>query len=149
MLPAVSALQTSRYRAWHKQERKMYQVWGIDWVYEKIQIQMNGVGAWHSVSQFIMMKCTGQRDRKRTPQYAEGQEIYAGDIVQFPILLENVIDVVAFDQKRGVVMLVSLDEPLYRFNYECKVIGTIQENAELLGSELQKILKLLKEYTFV
>src|SRR5205807_9104365 len=154
-LPTVSTLQNCRYRAWHKQERKMYQVWGIDWIDEKIQIKVNGSAQWHSANQFIMMKRTGQRDRKRTPEYPDGQKIYAGDIVQFPINLNGkkteIKDVVAFDQEKGMVIVVTTDfgEPLCMHNDECEVIGTIQENPELLGSKLQKMRKLLKEYTFV
>src|SRR2546423_1847266 len=49
-LPTVSTLQNCRYRAWHKQERKMYQVWGIDWIDEKIQIKVNGSAQWHSAN---------------------------------------------------------------------------------------------------
>jgi transposase-like protein len=151
-----NALQNCRYRAWHKEERNMYPVLGLDWFNQQVLIDTNGVPAWHPMTLFVIMGYSGLRDKKRTPEYPDGHKIYAGDIVQFPINLEGkkteIKDVVAFDQETGLFIVVDLEEdgdPLCFHNYECEVIGTIQENPELLGLELQRIRDLLKEYTFV
>jgi hypothetical protein len=151
-----NAWQTSRYRAWHTEERKMYPVLGLDWFNQKVLIDTNGVLAWHPMTLFVIMGYSGLRAKKRTPEYPAGQKIYAGDIVQFPINFtdgrkEKIKDVVAIDPATGWFVVASLDDgdPLCLHHDECEVIGTIQENPELLGSELQKMRKLIKKYTFV
>jgi transposase-like protein len=155
MLSGVSTLQNCRYRAWHKEERKMYPVLGLDWFNQKVLIGTNGVPAWYPMTLFVIMRYSGLRDRKRTPEYPEGQKIYTGDIVQFPISLDGkkteIKDVVAFDQETSLFIVADLEEdgdPLCFHNYECEVIGTIQENPELLGSRVQRIHALLKKKTF-
>jgi hypothetical protein len=145
------ALQESPYRAWHTEEKKMYPILGIDWFNRRVL----GFGGWHPLHCFLLMRFSGLRDKKRTPEYPNGQKIYAGDIVQFPINLEGkkteIRDVVAFDQEKGMVIVVATDfgDLLCMYNDECEVIGTIQENPELLGAKVPRIRALLKEYTFV
>ena len=149
-----NALQKSRYRAWHTEERNMYPVLGLDWFNQKVLIDTNGVPAWYPMTLFVIMGYSGLRDKKRTPEYPDGQKIYAGDIVQFPIDLNGknteIKDIVAFDQETGLFIVADLDDgdPLC-FHYDkCQVIGTIQENPELFGSELQRIRDLLRKYIF-
>jgi hypothetical protein len=67
----------------------MYDVLGIDWFNQNVLIDTGGVTAWQEKAYFILMQYSGLRDRKRTPEYPKGQEICAGDIVQFPILFKG------------------------------------------------------------
>jgi hypothetical protein len=134
----------------HKEEKKIYPILGIDWFNRRVL----GFGGWHPLHHFLLMRYSGLRDKKQTPEYPVGREIYAGDIVQFPINLNGketeVRDVVAIDPANGWFVVISTDaDPLCLHHDECEVIGTIQEKPELLGAELQKMLKLLKAYTFV
>ncbi len=138
-----SALSASRYRAWHSGEKKMYAVLGLDWFNQKVLIDTNGVVAWHDIAFFTIMEYSGLRDRKRTPEYPEGQEICVGDIIQFPILLKGnngkttetvVYDTVAFDRVEcGWFTVSRLDDPLAMHNDECEIIGDIYDNPELIS----------------
>lgn len=141
----------SQYQAWHEQERKMYDVLGIDWFSQKVLIDTSGVPTWYPMTLFVIMGYSGLRDKKRTPEYPAGQKIYAGDIIQFSINLDGketqVKDVVVFDPATGWFVVALCDaDPVSLHNDECEVIGTIQEGLELLGLEAQKIRNLLEEY---
>ncbi len=143
------ALNQRKYRAWHKQERKLYEVLGIDWFYQKLKILdsglllENGKNKWHDMHAFILMEYSGLRDRKQTPEYPKGQEICEGDIVRFPILLMGndgvsketiVTDVVTLEHETGWFVLPQVDaDPLVLHNDECEVIGTVYENPELIS----------------
>ncbi len=137
------ALQQRKYRAWQNQEQKMYEVLGIDWFNKKLLLATNGVPAWCDMTPLTIMEYTGLRDRKRTPEYPEGQEICVGDIVQFPILLKEsddgeykdtiVKDTVAFDRELAGFTVSELDDPLAMHSNECEIIGNIYANPELLS----------------
>jgi hypothetical protein len=137
------ALQQRKYRAWHNQEQKMYEVLGIDWFNQKLLLATSGAPAWHNMTPFTIMEYTGLRDRNRTAEHPEGQEICVGDIVQFPILLKGMVygdvketivkDTVAFDKDSGWFKLSTLDETLALHNDECEITGTIYEHPQLLG----------------
>ncbi len=138
-----TALKQSSYRAWHMGEKKMYAVLGLDWLNQKVLTAASGVAAWHEMGSFIIMRYSGLRDRKRTPKFPKGQEIFAGDIVQFPInQIGNderakktmVTDVVTLEQETGWFVLPQVDaDPLGLHNDECEVIGTVYDNPEIIA----------------
>jgi len=118
----------------------MYEVLGIDWFNQNVLIDTGGVTAWQEMAYFILMQYSGLRDRKRTPEYPKGQEICAGDIVQFPILLKGhdgktketmVKGTVTFDREQGFVFPEVGDDLLALHHNECEIIGTVHENPEL------------------
>src|SRR6266567_4236877 len=52
----ANALQESRYRAWHKKQKKMYAVFGIDWFHRTILIPSDVFVRWYRIDHFIMME---------------------------------------------------------------------------------------------
>ncbi len=137
VLKEASALQESRYRAWHKKQKKMYAVFGIDWFNRKILVPSDVFVRWYQMDHFIMMEYSGLKDRKRTQEYPEGQEICVGDIIQFSIQLDGketiVKDTVTFDRELAGFIVSELDEPLALHNDECEIIGNIYEHPELIS----------------
>jgi len=137
------SLLESLYRAWHKKQKKMYVVYGIDWFNGKILITTNDFVRWFKIDHFIIMEYSGLRDRKRTPEYPEGQGICVGDIIQFPIVLQQsngktqetmVKDIVAYDHEGGSFIVSSLGDLLALHNDECEIIGNVYENPELISA---------------
>jgi len=135
-----SAIDASQYRAWHKEEKTMYAVLGLDWLNQKVLIAASGAVAWYEMAFFIIMEYSGLRDRKRTLEHPEGQAIYVNDIVQFPILLQGndgkvkdtvVTDSVVLEPESSGFILSKLDDPLAMYNDECEIIGNVYEKPEL------------------
>ncbi len=130
-----TALKTSRYRAWHMVDKRMFAILGLDWLNQKVLIDTNGVPAWHDMALFKIMEYSGLRNHK-------GQEICVGDIVQFSInLLGNdgksretpCKDVVGFDNGQFILSELTDYEPLALHNDECEIIGNIYENPEIVN----------------
>ncbi len=85
-----------------------------------------------------MMEYSGLRDSKRTPEYPEGQKIYAGDILRFPINLDGkktmVIDKVILDTDGVFTVTEEADyDMLAVVNDECEIIGNIYEHPEIMS----------------
>ena len=143
------ALHQSQYRAWHKEEKNMHPVLGIDWFSQKVLIATTGAPEWYAMKLFILMKYSGLRDRKRILDFPEGQKIYVGDIVRFPILQDSGngetqktmhTDVVAFDKETGYFIFVGLDgDTLALYSDECEVIGNICANPGMVSKELYEL----------
>jgi transposase-like protein len=132
------ALWDSPYRAWHTGEKKLYPVLGVDWLHRKLLTLLSAGTAWLDLKHFVLMEWSGLRDRKRTPEYPDGQKIYGGDIVQFPINLDGKLTMVrgtvVFERESGWFSIPEIDdgEVLALHNDECEVIGTIYENPNLI-----------------
>ena len=130
------------YRAWHREEKQMYPVVGIDWYHRKVLIPHFQGPVWHAMKDYTLMPYSELRDRTRAPEYPKGRVLCAGDIVQFLILLrgkDGVIQktitkaTVTFDRKLGMFLLPELDDdPLAMYSEECEIIGTVYENPELI-----------------
>lgn len=143
VIKEASALQESQYRAWHKKLKKMYPVFGIDWFNRKILVPSDVTIRWYRMDHFIMMEYSGLRDSKRTKEYPEGQKIYTGDIVQFPVKftgnkgkttwIETWRDVVGFGNGQFILSEITEFDPLCLWNDECEIIGTVYENPEMMN----------------
>ncbi len=125
-----------KFRAWDKHQEK--------WVTEECSLGMNGevqipnlISFIRQVEDIVVVQYTGLKDKKRTEEYPEGQEIYEGDIC-----LTRGFLVVNGKQTR----------PEHRFEVEqtieawykalclgssnnIEVIGNIYENKELLNGK--------------
>ena len=103
-----------KFRAWDKENKIMFDVWHIEWDNEKIKY----INTSDKVSNYILMQYTGLKDKNR-------KEIYEGDIV------EGVwIDVYSGKTKKKRMVIKDIRAiPDY---VECRVIGNIYENPELL-----------------
>ena len=147
------ALWNSPYRAWHKNEKLFYSVLGVDWFHHKVLILQSSTPTWVDMTPFILMLRSGLKDSKRTSEHPGGQEIYVGDIIQFPINLEEngkvqvtvIEDIVAFNKDTGWFVVSKLDDPLCLHNDECEVIGTIYEQPQLSNDATDKVFE--KIYT--
>lgn len=139
-IKATKAQRKSDYRAWHKVERKMYPVLGVDWFHSRVLIKRPQELVWLGMSFLDIMKKTGLKDSKRTPEYPEGQEICVGDIIQFPIDLQGndgvirktiVRGTVIIDRENGWFSIPELDyDPLVLHRDESEIIGNVHENPE-------------------
>lgn len=122
-----------KFRAWHKTEKKMYEVFGIDFDSKEICIHRDPnfyeCDGWIDFKHIELMQYTGLKDKN-------GKEIYEGDIVD----LEN---------WKGVQQICFIDgafcladehgEYVGDIHYihhagveQAKVIGSIYENPELV-----------------
>ena len=118
-----------RFRAWDKEKKVMF-----------IIFDSTNQTEWylpHWKDNFEVTQYTGLKDKKRTEQYPEGQEIYEGDIVSCKMAVDP-----QKEAYRGeVVYKINYDGPgfevktkkgNYLFAYKTEVIGNIYENPELL-----------------
>jgi uncharacterized phage protein (TIGR01671 family) len=88
-----------------------------------------------------LMQYTGLKDKKRTEQFPEGQEIYEGDILADKNNLDVSMTIVEYDEFLGSYIFKHLaEESLYFRNEtysiyitEVEVIGNVYQNPELLG----------------
>lgn len=65
----------SEYRAWHKANKKMYEVYCINWELKEAGICLGGLYATVPLSSIILMKNTHKQD-------ISGQEVYEGDFIE-------------------------------------------------------------------
>ena len=120
-----------KFRAWDKQEKRMFDVLGISWYdgvifesYADAGVEWYSKEIKHNISDCILMQYTGLKDKN-------GKEIYEGDIVR--------------DQDGNLYQVKYAKYYIYPFGaifphrpkeivneYECEVIGNIYENPELL-----------------
>lgn len=108
-----------KFRAWHQEQKRMFQVYGIgpDFITEQT---LNGIDYGTNAFcdddlEFInVMQFTGLRDKN-------GKEIYEGDIVRFP-------------DRVGAVEWISAEWGYRNVMWPegCEVIGNIHQTPELL-----------------
>ena len=123
-----------KFRAWHKEEKIIGEVLGIDILHKEIFFSNEDVDCYeHSDFKDIeLMQYTGLYDKK-------GKEIYEGDIVK--LRANHGIGVVKYYDEWGAFVveyvkskpLVVLGMSYYKEDIE--VIGNIYESLELLGED--------------
>jgi transposase-like protein len=136
-LQESAAVQESQYRAWNKEEKKMYAALGIDWFNQKVLISSADVIRWLPLKRFMLMQKTGLKGISHTPEQLESREIYEGDIIQFSITdngKETVVkDTVAYDLELAGFIVTELNDPLIIYSGNCEIIGNIYETPDLLN----------------
>jgi len=86
-----------------------------------------------NVGRYIVEQYTGLKDRKRTPEYPEGQEIYEGDIVKLDTPEADVFKT----RNRAIIFNPTFAQfcvdPCTSIAHwpSVEVIGTLHENPEL------------------
>jgi len=120
-----------RFRAWDKRQKKMFQVSPVwfeenDWYSDDFAECMNNTDC-------LIMQYTGLRDKKRTKEYPEGQEIYEGDWCKAP----HDFGPGGWKVRTFEVRFNVYDG--YGWNYwdmdKCEIIGNIYDNPELIKHE--------------
>ena len=121
-----------KFRAWHKEEKIIGEVLGIDILHKEIFFSNEDVDCYeHSDFKDVeLMQYTGLYDKK-------GKEIYEGDIVK--LRANHGIGVVKYYDEWGAFVVEYIkSKPLavlgmnyYKENIE--ILGNIYENSELLG----------------
>lgn len=107
-----------KYRAWHKQEKKMFRVRSLEW--DLLGQKLNRVDGWYH-GLMVLMQFTGLKDR-------DGVEIYEGDIIE-DTRTDNRGHVL-FDEGGFYTPEKLINFPERPYNY--KVIGNIYEHPRLL-----------------
>ena len=132
-------MREHKYRAWDKEEKRFW-----------TQKEMTEIGGYYYNwglgnydGRFILMEYTGLKDKKRTKEYPDGQEIYEGDIVYATTRgeqFETEIAIIRWSDYLKCLIAYSKDTdiddclPIGRF-YEFEVIGNIYENSDLLNKK--------------
>ena len=121
-----------KFRAWHKEEKIIGEVLGIDILHKEIFFSNEDIDCYeHSDFKDIeLMQYTGLYDKK-------GKEIYEGDIVK--LRANHGIGVIKYSDEWGAFVveyikprpLVVLGMNYYKEDIE--ILGNIYENSELLG----------------
>lgn len=132
-----------RFRAWHKQGRRMAFVSQIDLTTNTVEVWNKTTKTpwdrtkWENENSIIIMQSTGLSDKK-------GKEIFEGDIVEIKntetFKLWGDTDepqVVKWDgccfSTRNIVGDASLFHHCNQDNYEVEIIGNIYQNSDLLS----------------
>lgn len=126
-----------KYRAWNKNNKKMYEVLTLDIIDEKALIEnkdnpnkiLRGYAKYENI---VLMQSTGMKDKN-------GAEIYEGDIVK-PVSFASWIGVVKYSSENAAYILDDHNNEFIRgenvylsqFNEGLEVKGNIYENPELM-----------------
>lgn len=129
-------MSKNEFRAWLKDEKKMYKVVELDFNCKEVHLYNYG---WHSFEDVELMQCTGIRDKTSTKEFPKGKKIFEGDIVKVG---NEGNALVFYDEKKGYFGIkysedccYSIYESCYHLlkqKYICEVIGNIYENPEFL-----------------
>jgi len=121
-----------KFRAWHKEEKIMGEVLGIDILHKEIFFSNEDVDCYEHTDfkDIELIQYTGLKDMRE-------KEIYEGDIVK--LRANHGIGVIKYSDEWGAFVveyikprpLVVLGMNYYKEDIE--VIGNIYENSELLG----------------
>jgi len=127
-----------KFRVWHKPEKKMH-----SYLKAKFGKATNITleGKFRDVEQVTtktvpngaleVMQYTGLKDKKRTPEYPEGQEIFEGDVVSYRNRGNKPVGFL-----KGEFVLLNENGDFYdsvgAAHEECEVIGDIYSNPDLL-----------------
>ena len=132
-----------KFRAWHKDLKKMFKIGQITlekgiWNFESNDRDFIGMSIPYQPS-FVLMQYTGLHDKN-------GKEIYEGDIVSkevFDDTKPNYINksyakVVYIEELAGFYLVNKSNKILWEVaddKYNIEVVSTIYDNPELLGGE--------------
>jgi uncharacterized phage protein (TIGR01671 family) len=126
-----------KFRAWDKQDNKMYEKQAVD--EDGYAVDINGDEAYSNEPFRILMQYTGLKDKN-------GVEIYEGDIVKYNLSFP--VGEIVFNRDRFTPIYdrSSYDEwelDFWRISDKCEVIGNVYETPELLDWEHIQTLELL------
>lgn len=123
-----------RFRAWHKKEKKMFDVISINFHLDgTINTVMLYKDGWEFLTDginVILMQSTGLKDKN-------GKEIFEGDILKYRFTDNNTTKqcIVEWSKCHGSFMLFGIEPWLVSVNTilsELELIGNIYENTELM-----------------
>lgn len=131
-------MREHRYRAFYKNNQKMYQVLTLDIIDKKALIEWHGktdndyLRGYAPLDDIVLMQYTGLKDNN-------GKEIYEGDIVK-PVSFASWIGIVKYSSENAAYILDDHNNEfikgenvyLSQFNEGLEVVGNIYENPELL-----------------
>ena len=138
------------FRAWHIKRKVMLVVYNLAFTdefnellaYSSIQVRLDGSWKWIEEDEFILMQFTGLKDKKRTEEFPEGQEIYEGDIIDVSMSFEGGtlphIGKVVYDEGFGSFGTENQAGVTLLHNHclhTAEIIGTIHDNPELMKGE--------------
>lgn len=121
------------FRAWDKENKVMYEVKKVDFSEQKVFCKQYYLNDW-KFSEIELMQYTGLKDKN-------GKDIYEGDILSYP--KEEQIISIRWDKSGANWQFDehnNFDDGVGRGNWDfnigiaknCKIIGNIYENPELL-----------------
>lgn len=121
-----------KFRAWHKEFKKMQDVIQINFEKEQVWLLHNEMltriyASGHEFHEVALMQWTGLQDKN-------GKDIYAGDILSVPCD-EWEVGVVKYDKEFASwnVDIIGIGEDmLYSESSKSEVIGNIYENSDLI-----------------
>ncbi len=120
-----------KFRAWDKKEKKMYEVYAIDWSHGVIvtahlydgEISRKTYPNEHYGDRIEFMQFTGLKDKN-------GKEIYEGDIIEFEFNGKKERTYIKMHDENGDGYCWWMSLPMGKREFE--VIGNIYENGDLL-----------------
>jgi len=120
-----------KFRAWNKELFVMYTI-EKELKHKNLWAIPKAIGGILDYPNGVLMQYTGLKDKKRTKEYPEGQEIYEGDIVEH-IETDKGWHTTQEYKKINVIRMEHYNKytDLWSF-YKYEVIGNIYENPELL-----------------
>jgi len=132
-----------KFRAWHKKEKKMFEVGCIHWRFNPLEISTihRGMGLDSQdqleLKDLILMQSTGLKDKN-------GREIFEGDIVENEAIKDYVIFIDGvFTLNRAGEDKFAVRQPLASFGsinlhntlMDIKIIGNIHQHSHLLKEQ--------------
>lgn len=147
-------MRECKYRAWDKIDNKMKDVVSIDFSTKTLVLyyfdyeskeKLIEVSFVRKFKDCILLEYTDLRDRKRTEEYPNGQQVCEGDVLEFKYTLYNGKDIiikcpVTYSMGEfGVIIdeilasdYFSLGSLVGEIGQEFEIVGNIYDNPELL-----------------
>lgn len=127
-----------KFRAWHKKDKKMYDIWALYSKVNYIDLEVNDFYAYkrERLDEVEIMQATGLFDKN-------GVEIFEGDILKYKFMYDKRVKTFGFVVKRIDKATFGLEDirgltteqiELYRVvaNNHFQIIGNIYESPELV-----------------
>ena len=139
-----------KFRAWDKESELMSLPFEVGVTFDDLKWRHIPYKIVSYDTDYIVMQYTGLKDKKRTEEYPEGQEIYEGDIVAWETQQDGLSPIyrhkapVEYDVGRCIwrplgVWKQDLNNPTDGYYYSqvimFEVIGNIYENPELAEAD--------------
>ena len=129
-----------KFRAWHKKERRMFEVAGISWWDSLIYESFDDIG--HDMDDCILLLYTGYFDKNR-------KEICQADLVYMTDVCSNLLDdkLYVVTWENGAFLLKSVENAYHYEMFDwgnlisdsAEIVGNIYESPELIKNERDKI----------